>query len=72
MRVARGFVVRRSRFSELRTPNVELGIAYFARVPLSPNDLYAHNATAVSGAGRLVHLVDLVHLVCFVHLVGLV
>jgi hypothetical protein len=40
-----------------------------SREVILTNDLQAHNATAVSGADRLVHLVDLVHLV---YLVGLV
>jgi len=44
-------------------------LAMMSREAILANDLYAHNATAVSGGGRLVHLVDLVHLV---YLVGLV
>ena len=44
-------------------------LARMSRDAILANDHQAHNATAVSDAGRPVHLVDLVHLV---YLVGLV
>ena len=54
------------------SPAFPVTLAIMSRDAILANDLYAHNATAVSGPGRQIHLVDLVHLVCFVHLVGLV